>query len=448
MGGNMSLIEKLYGIINEAKTEYENAEAGIFKKVSQSKGASGNGLLVKGDNIKWMKYMLDTGYKGKINLICIDPPFFSGVNYDAIVKIDSDKIKSLPPVKLYAYHDVWDKGMEGYLRSLCTRFYLMRDLLADDGCIWVHLDWHAAHYVKIIMDEVFGEKNFINEVIWNYKSGGTSKRHFSRKHDTLLFYSKTGKYYFKPQREKSYNRSFKAYRFKGVKEYRDDLGWYTMVNMKDVWQINMIGRTSAERTGYATQKPEALIMRIIESCSSEGDICADFFGGSGTLASAADKLGRRWISCDSGGPAFSAAEKRLAGAGVDFIALEQAKSIQGEVKCVLKADINVRPVELSDKVILNVNLISYNVDVDKISIGEDSKKVVKNIIKSDPLCLIDYWSVDFDFNGEVHNSDIIIFSGRDKEYGCEKIGNSFNSVSIHIIDVFGNSTFVTWSGGV
>ena len=159
---------------------------------------------------------------------------------------------------------------------LCIRFYMMRDLLADEGCLWVHLDWHIVHYVKVLLDEIFGQKNFINEIIWNYKSGGSSKRHYARKHDTLLFYAKSPKYYFEAQKEKSYNRGYKPYRFKGVREYRDETGWYTMVNMKDVWQIDMVGRTSAERTGYATQKPEALLTRILESCTREGDIVCDF----------------------------------------------------------------------------------------------------------------------------------------------------------------------------
>ena len=126
---------------------------------------------------------------------------------------------------------------------------MMRDLLSDTGCLWVHLDWHAVHYVKVILDQIFGEKNFINEIIWTYKSGGANKRNFARKHDTLLFYSKTDNYIFNPQTEKSYNRGLRPYRFKGVEEYEDETGWYTIVNMKDVWSIDMVGRTSSERTG-------------------------------------------------------------------------------------------------------------------------------------------------------------------------------------------------------
>jgi len=436
----MSLVEKLHAIISEAKTEYENAEAGNFKTVSRSKDATGNGILVKGDNVKWMRHMLDTGYKGKINLIYIDPPFFSKANYDTIIKIDSDKVKDLPAIKLSAYEDTWNNDIEDYFRMLCVRFYMMRELLAEDGCIWVHLDWHIAHYVKVIMDEIFGVKNFVNEIIWNYKSGGTSKKHFAKKHDTLLFYSKTNKYYFKRQTEKSYNRGFKPYRFKGVEEYKDDVGWYTMVNMKDVWQIDMVGRTSAERTGYATQKPEKLLERIVESCSREGDLCADFFGGSGTLAVMSHRMGRKWISCDSGRQAFAAAGKRLINEGADFVAKEQEAGRPDKAGCGVKADISIRPAPVSDKKILNVRLISYNIDTKALSLSAADESVIKKVIKSDPLSLIEYWSVDFDHDGKVHKPRSILIPGRDKKYECEKIGSAFSSVSVHVVDVFGNVT--------
>ena len=439
----MNLIGKLQNIINETGIEYQSGAE--FETILRSGGAAGDNLLVKGDNLSWMRYMTDSGYRGKVNLIYIDPPFFSKSNYDSIIKINSDKMKDIPLIKLYAYHDTWENGMEDYLRMLCARFYMMHDLLADDGSLWIHLDWHCVHYVKIILDEIFGEKNFINEIIWNYKSGGTSKKHFSRKHDTLLFYAKSSKYYFKAQTEKSYNREFKPYRFKGVKEYRDDLGWYTMVNMKDVWQIDMVGRTSAERTGYATQKPEALLERIIESCSKEGDICADFFGGSGTLANVCHRMGRRWISCDSGSLAFAGAAKRLIKAGADFTALEQTADsgdVKDKVKCGAKVDISVSPMDLSSKNILNVKLVSYNPDVKKIALDGPSEKVVKRVMKSDSLSLIDYWSVDFDFDGKAHRPEMIIFSSKDKIYECEKIGNFFGNISVHIVDVFGNHTFV------
>ena len=304
----MSLVRNFSKVITQAKKEYKKKK---FSPVSIDKELSCDGnILAFGDNLDFMKYLIKKeDLAGKIQQIYIDPPFFSKANYDAWVKVkENGEEKS---VKKRAYTDIWEEGMEEYLKMLASRFMLMKDLLSDEGTIWVHLDWHGAHYVKIILDEIFGEKNFINEIIWTYKSGGSSKAHFARKHDTILVYSKTSKYYLDVPKEKSYNRGLKPYRFKGVEEFQDEVGWYTMVNMKDVWTIDMVGRTSKERTGYATQKPEALVERILASGSRENDIVADFFCGSGTLAAAAENLGRRWIICDESEIAINAARERL-----------------------------------------------------------------------------------------------------------------------------------------
>ena len=132
-------------------------------------------------------------------------------------------------------------------------------------------------------------------------------------------YSKTAKYKFFIQKEKSYNRGLKPYRFKGVEEFQDEVGWYTMVNMKDVWSIDMVGRTSAERTGYATQKPEKLMERIIECSTEEGDLVGDFFCGSGSLGVSAAKLGRRFVMADTGNLAIEVAKKRLDEAVIPYV---------------------------------------------------------------------------------------------------------------------------------
>ncbi|HQC82295.1 MAG TPA: site-specific DNA-methyltransferase, partial [Bacillota bacterium] len=235
----MSLIMKLPQIMDESRKAFEEimAASGAGRYVLKEYAGKGKmkdgfseNMLARGDNLHFMKFLIDEkDLLGKINLIYIDPPFFSKTHYGAEIKLRSDKVKNIPIMKQKAYKDTWEEGMEEYLRMLALRMMIIRELLSDEGCIWVHLDWHAVHYVKVLMDEIFGEKNFVNEVIWHYKSGGASKRRFARKHDTLLFYGKTEKYYFEPRKEKSYNREYKPYRFKGVKEYRDELGWYTMV---------------------------------------------------------------------------------------------------------------------------------------------------------------------------------------------------------------------------
>lgn len=183
---------------------------------------------------------------------------------------------------------------------MAVRLKPMRRVLKNTGSIYLHCDPTASHYLKLIMDSIFGEKNFLNEIIWCYKSGGASPyRHFSKKHDILFLYVKDPKAYtFNKQLEKSYNREFKPYRFKDVPEYQDNTGWYTMVGMKDYWNIDMVGRTSKERLGYPTQKPLALARQFIKASSNEGDIVFDPFCGCGTTLHAAEELERQWVGID------------------------------------------------------------------------------------------------------------------------------------------------------
>lgn len=288
----------------QIKMDVSPAEGARTAAISDAEDPTGR--IGVGDNLQYMNWLLkEKDMAGKIQLIYVDPPFFSGSRYQVSVQIESRKLGRSPVIRTGAYDDDWGNDMQKYLTMLAVRFYMMKELLSDTGCLWVHLDWHGAHYVKIMLDEIFGMDRLVNEVIWTYKSGGASKRTFARKHDTLFFYSKTKDYKFNSLREKSYNREGKPYRFKGVEEFEDEEGWYTMVNMKDVWNIDMVGRTSSERMGYATQKPEKLLKRIVEACSDPEDICADFFAGTGTLGVVASDLGRRWIMCDEGGVAVA-----------------------------------------------------------------------------------------------------------------------------------------------
>jgi DNA modification methylase len=255
--------------------------------------------LFWGDNLHIMRQLPSES----IDLIYIDPPFFSGRNYNVIFG-DQNELRS--------FSDIWEGGMPGYLIWLNARLYEMKRILKPTGSLYVHCDWHASHYVKTELDKIFGHNSFLNEIIWCYKSGGASpKRNFSRKHDTIFLYVKSAKYFYAAQTEKSYNRGFKPYNFKGVKEYQDEIGWHTIVGMKDYWEIDMVGRTSAERIGYPTQKPERLLERIISASSAEGSVVADFFAGGGTTAAVAQRLSRRWISCDQSRVAVAITADRL-----------------------------------------------------------------------------------------------------------------------------------------
>lgn len=279
--------------------------------------------------------------------------------------------------------------MKDYITMLTVRFLMIKELLSETGVLWVHLDWHAAHYIKIVLDQIFGEKNFVNEVVWTYKSGGVNKRSFAKKHDTLLFYSKSNKYIFNRQKEKSYNRELKPYHFKGVEEFQDDVGWYTMVNMKDVWNIDMVGRTSGERTGYATQKPEKLLERIINSCSNEGDLCADFFSGSGTLGAVCGKLNRRWLMCDNGDVAIANQIYRLGGDGRDFAVERSMSNCSGMRKKIIDVDRTADSIELK----------GYNPDISTLCCS--SEDVVEKYLKEDSLSVLKFWALDMNYDGRI-----------------------------------------------
>lgn len=465
----MSLLKKLGTIVDDCNIEYEykmaNPPLWTFTQRQEVGGSTegaaapetelkGN-VLASGDNAAFMEWLLrEKNMAGKLKMVYIDPPFFSNADYAAEVKIDTEKLK-LAAVKQKAYRDTWENGMEEYLSMLAYRLYLIRELLADDGGLWIHLDWHAVHYVKIIADEIFGQENFINEVVWMYKSGGVSKRRFARKHDTLLYYGKTKNYFFKAQQEKSYNRGYKPYRFKGVKEYKDDLGWYTMVNKKDVWQIDMVGRTSSERTGYATQKPEALLRQILESCTEEGDLCADFFCGSGTLAATAQQMGRRWIACDAGRLAVAETEKRMWNLGAQFSMIEKTpvediesgsaivrKVSYGEGELTVEA--TVEQAGISDKKMLKVRLLDYMPPKTIYEmLDEKNTKAVKRLIKKDSLCLVNFWCVDKmpDVDGILRPVQMLVRDKKGLAMEYEALGTSFGDengeILVQVWDLFG-----------
>lgn len=441
----MNLISKFPEILEESKKQYGQTAASDFKlseEINCEEGKWSN-ILALGDNGGFMKSLLNEGnMEGKLKLIYIDPPFFSKAVYDAVIHLSPVNGEKLPPVKYFAYDDVWQKDMSGYLTMLCQRLLLMKDLLAEDGTIWIHLDWHVVHYVKVFLDEIFGEDNFVNEIVWQYKSGGSGKRHFARKHDTILVYSKSKKYYFAPPKEKSYNRGFKPYRFKGVKEYKDELGWYTMVTMKDVWQVDMVGRTSSERTGYATQKPEALLERIIESATVEGDLCADFFCGSGTLGAVAERMGRKWICCDGSSLAVSSTLKRLYPQKASIKVLEE-KTVK-DVDCLVSFDTNAEEITGSDKEVFTIELKKYHINQFPPALDEKGREVMEKIMEQDPVNLIEYWSVDFDYDGKVYRPEMIFSKGKGGlQTKCEKlrtIGCS-KQICIKTVDVMGNCTF-------
>lgn len=342
-----NLIEQLPKIVAEGKKEVERImerldssnkitlqtneyvlpvkkEENLFKsKYQDIDGQNWFNRLIYGDNILVMQALLDgdeqTGMpsmRGMIDLIYIDPPYDSKADYRTKITLPNCNIEQKPNVlEQFAYSDTWKEGTVSYLKMMYPRLYLMKELLSKNGSIYVHVDWHVGHYVKVLMDEIFGKDNLLNEIIWCYKSGGVGDKTYSKKHDTLLFYKKSSEdVIFNVQKEKSYMGLDYSTGNKNVKLYDDNdgLGPYTLVNVKDWWNtIGILATSSKERVGYGTQKPSELLERIIKASSNENSIVADFFAGSGTTGAVAEKLGRRWIMSDFGKPANMIMRKRL-----------------------------------------------------------------------------------------------------------------------------------------
>ena len=211
------------------------------------------------------------------------------------IEIGGDTFTKKPNIlEEIAYRDTWGKGADSFIAMIYERLVLMRDLLAEDGSIYVHCDWRVNSYLRMIMDEIFGRDAFQNEIAWSYKTQGATKRRYSRKHDTIFFYAKTGNWIFNYQTERSYMQhvyGFDKEDFKMDEEGRQ----YRDAIVRDVWEISAIQSATYENLSYPTQKPEALLERIIKASSNEGDIVMDIFSGSGTTEAVAEKLGRKWI---------------------------------------------------------------------------------------------------------------------------------------------------------
>lgn len=293
--------------------------------------------LIWGDK-KYVLPSLLPEFAGKVNLIYIDPPFDTGANFSVTATIPDDPetdtneetqfVKEPSIIEQKVYRDTWGRGLDSYLQWFYETAVLLRELLAEDGSIYVHLDWHIGHYVKAVLDEVFGYDRFLNEIAWTYFAfKRKTARKFPMKHDTIMSWTKSENYkwntQFKPHKEEYLKRWKKD---GDGRLYRDDVnptkGGTRIIYLDEiegdivdsVWDdISPVNPVAVEKTNYATQKPEALLERIIKASSNEGDLILDCFCGSGTTAATAEKLNRRWITCDLGRFSIHTARKRFLG---------------------------------------------------------------------------------------------------------------------------------------
>jgi DNA modification methylase len=289
--------------------------------------------LIWGDNKLILSSLINGALRkqiedeGGLKLIYIDPPFAVGADFGFNIEIGDDTVeKKQSIIEEIAYRDTWGKGISSYLSMMYERLKLMHSLLADDGSIYVHCDWRVNYLIRFLLDEVFGNNNFINEIIWCYTGATQAKSKFPSKHDNIFYYSKSNGYIFNwdkigiPYSEETVARTQRG---------AGDAGLYGEIDAEekhknrlkangkipeDYWlDIYRLQGNGLEKIDYPTQKPEKLLERIIKASSNEGDLVADFFCGSGTTAAVAEKLGRKWITTDLGRFAIHTARKRLIG---------------------------------------------------------------------------------------------------------------------------------------
>ncbi len=273
-------------------------------------------MLIWGDNKLVMASLLKD-FKGKIDLIYIDPPFDVGADFTMNVPIgDEDEVvfKDQSVLEMVAFKDTWGKKTDSYLHMMHERLTIIKELLSERGNIYVHCDWHVGHYIKLVMDEVFGKERFLNEVVWHYRRWPALSSTYQRSHDILLWYRKTDQHTWNQTYQELSPATLKRF---GGKKVRGETTKLVLdeeskgAPVRDVLEMPHVLGANPERLDYPTQKPEALLEQLMTASSNEGDLVADLFCGSGTTGAVAERLGRRWIMSDLGRFAIHTSRKRL-----------------------------------------------------------------------------------------------------------------------------------------
>ena len=396
------------------KSEETNQQQTLFNFDERGRQITGwTNKLIWGDNKLILSSLKNGSMReeiekaGGLKLIYIDPPFDVGADFSMKVEIGDEELTKEPNVlEELAYRDTWQKGADSFIAMIYERLSLMRDLLAENGSIYVHCDWRVNSYIRLTMDEVFGKNNFISEIIWKRTGARAQSKFINPVHDSIYFYAKdnnkiqwnsyntpyseeyVNNYYRHTDKDgrkfqdtsliapgKGYNFEWKGvikgwrhnkekfeqlerenriyYTKEGVARYKRYLDEMKGIPPQDIWlDISNVNSQSIERLNYPTQKPEALLERTIKASSNEGDLVADFFCGSGTTCAVAEKLGRKWIGSDLGKFAIHTTRKRMIGvqremkkSGKNFRAFEVLNLGKYERQYYIGVNLNLREKE-------------------------------------------------------------------------------------------------------
>ena len=453
-----------YPIINEI--EMKNGKTNKRVEMHDKEDLSSkkwNNYLIQGDNRDIMDSLLQI-YANKINLIYIDPPFATGGDFESKMFIGEENAYKLTK----AYSDSWEGGVDAYIEFLYERLILMKDLLAKNGSIYVHLDWHVSHYIKILMDEIFGKENFKNEIIWAYPAASAkTRKFFIRSFDAILFYAKSKDYTFNddPQIYMEYSDRVKfalkndekgTYYHRGGSHNGKKLSQKVYVSNtgifpRDVWtDLPYIRANTLEYQAFSTQKPERLLKRIILASSNKNDIVADFFCGTGTTLVVAEKLGRRWIGSDIGRHAINISRKRILDISnsndltnwdkkynkfpqpfkilrIDNDTIEAKKS---EFKIKINKENKTVFIELTDYSLLDLDLVN-----------EELKSKIETF--SD---WIDSWAIDFDWQKDYFSTTWTSYrTPKNRKLNLSSMPYSYTSqgdykIAVKVNDILGNES--------
>ena len=318
---NVNLPFQIIEHVDEPRKNIEPQLQGNLFDTRGRKQAGWTNKLIWGNNSLVLSSLINGPLReeieeqGGLKLVYIDPPFDVGDDFEFEIEVGKEKLnKKRNALEQLAFSDTWGKGSDSFLSMIYERLKLIRNLMSNDGSIYVHCDWRLNSSLRIVLDEIFGEKNFKNEIIWWYKDpSGTVKDSFKKKHDSILFYSKSENNIFNLD---AVREEYSEVTKKQAERKTISFGRETKINPLgkipvDVWDIPIINSQALERIGYPTQKPEKLLEKIIKASSSENDLVADFFCGSGTTLAVAEKLNRKWIGCDLGKFAIHTSRKRL-----------------------------------------------------------------------------------------------------------------------------------------